>query len=155
MANFKRREIYEFKCCNEGRLVTQEKDKNNNLKYINQDKFDVKGKPTHFFLILYSEEYANSRGAKYISALPLTSSKGNFTVQEKGHTLISEDLERGKEFIGSNILFDRPVRVLKDYIQNHDCKGVIQFKSYNLILAKTIKEFGAISILETNLRPKD
>jgi len=80
MTNFKRKEIYEFKCCNEGRLVIQEKDKDNRLICINQDRFDTDGRVTHLFLILSPEEYCNNPKTHYISVLPITSSKKNYTV---------------------------------------------------------------------------
>lgn len=144
-----RREIYEFKCCNEGRLVSKE---NINGKIIckNQDGHDTQGRMTHFFLILSPNDYCNSPGSQYISVLPITSSKGSY-VQMMGFTIANEDLEFGYDIIGDNILFDRPLRIFKGYILGN-CKGMIQYKSYEKIMSKMIHNFGTDGILNDTFK---
>ncbi len=152
MGQFKRREIYEFQCCNEGRLITKEKNDNNETVCLNQDKYDTNGRVTHFFVILSPDEYSNSEKTLYISVLPITSSKQNYTVQAMGVTLSPDDLESGNQFVGDNVLFDRPLRILKKYIVQKGCQGMISFDSYKKILAKTTYNFGVMGILRDEFK---
>jgi len=152
MGQFKRREIYEFQCCNEGRLITKEQNDKKEIVCLNQDKCNTDGRFTHYFVILSPEDYCNSEKTIYISVLPITSSKKNYTVQALGVTLSPDDLESGNQFVGDNVLFDRPLRVLKRYMVQKGCQGMISYDSYKRILAKMTYNFGAIGILRDEFK---
>lgn len=142
-------EIYQFRCCNEGRCVIEAKDKTGNQIFKNQDGDNVE-KPTHFFLILSPESYNKATHRKYISALPITSSKGGFTVNEYGFNITGDDIDHtGIEFVknNSNILFDRPLRLRVESHIDDKCRGTIQSKAFRKIVSKMIGFFGTSDVL--------
>lgn len=147
MANIERGFIYGFNCCLEGRGVSQKIDGN----YENLDGENIGKKSWHPFLIISHTTKNNGEFTKYISAIPLTSSKSSFN-QENGISLTSEMLSSGGVMLMENksiIRKDKIISLHKNHMNSSSILGVISPDSisYKKIISEVSKNFGCREII--------
>lgn len=142
MAEFISGEIYEFNCCSEGRRV----DLTTDGTCINQDGLNTDGRRKHPFVVLHDSD--KNKSGNYISVFPITSQKQSYTIQEYGQPISSDDINKqGYSYIGSMIQCDKPLRILKTNITNHNPCGKITHDFRKKIISKMVRGMNAHGIL--------